>query len=360
VEIGARARGPQDRAHPQDAGQATGLDVPAATAWLRAHVPELEEPLRFERVAGGRSNLTFTATDGAGRRIVLRRPPTGLVLQSAHDMEREHRIIAALRASVVPVPVARGYCADPAVIGAPFYVMDFAEGVIVRDEADALREFDEDTRFAASLSMADVLADLHGVEPDDVGLGDLGRREGYLDRQLRRMHRQFHDATHRAVPEVDEAHRRLRTRQPAQRRVSLVHGDYRIDNTVLRPDGSVTAVLDWELCTLGDPLVDLGALVACWLAPGEDARHMLSGTPTRVPGFATREQLVARYAERSGADVSELQYYVAFALWKLACIAEGILARYTGGAMGVSADAGIAGLADKVGWLAEAALDRLD
>jgi aminoglycoside phosphotransferase (APT) family kinase protein len=337
-----------------------GIDVTNVTAWLLANIPGTVAPFDFDLVAGGRSNLTFKVTDKSGHEMVLRRPPLGNVLQSAHDMGREHRIISALFGTPVPVPKPLGHCTDPEVNGAPFYVMDFVDGAIVRNEQDAVAAFPESARPTIADSVVDVLAEMHSLEPADVGLGDLGRREGYIERQLRRWHRQFTDSKSRDIEAVEEVHRRLAARVPEQQRVSLVHGDYRIDNVVLGADGKVSAVLDWELCTLGDPLADVGVLLLNWVQPGEPTEHMVSGTPTALGGFKTREEILARYADHAGLDVSGIDYYVAFGYWKLACIVEGIYARYSSGAMGDSHDMSSEKLANQVVLLAEAALAVLE
>jgi len=298
--------------------------------------------------------------DGAGRRFVLRRPPLGHVLQSAHDMGREHRIIAALGPTPVPVPEALAFCDDEAVNDAPFYVMAFVSGVVLDDERDAERELDVPARAAAGRSLVDVLADLHAVDPDAVGLGDLGRKEGYVERQLRRWQSQFEKSRTRDIPAMQEVHHRLAAHVPQQRRTGIVHGDYRLGNCLVGDDGAVRAGLDWELCTLGDPLADLGWLVAWWVEPGQSAAHLRRSVPSMAPGFESHRVLVERYVERSGADAADLEYYVAFAYWKLACIAEGVHARYRAGVMGAATSAEIEAFGEQVRLLADAALERTE
>jgi aminoglycoside phosphotransferase (APT) family kinase protein len=336
-----------------------GIDVRRVSAWLGENIAGAEAPFTFRLIVGGRSNLTFEVRDANGRKMVLRRPPLGEILPSAHDMRREHRIISALETTAVPVPETLGLCADPDVNGGAFYVMRFAEGAILRDEAAVEATFEPARRVAIADSLIDSLCDLHLVDPDAVGLGDLSKREDYIGRQLRRWNRQYEASRSREVPEVEAAHRLLAERVPSQQRLAVVHGDYRIDNTVIAPDASVEAVLDWELCTLGDPLADLGLLLVYWLEPGEDGSFMLTGTPTVAPGFPDREYLLARYGERSGADLSEIDYYVAFGSWKLACIAEGILTRYSAGVMGDDS-VSLERLAAQTPLLAGMALDRLE
>ncbi len=311
-----------------------GLDLAALAAWLQATVPDLRPPLRATLVAGGQSNLTYLVRDETDRTIVVRRPPLGNVLESAHDVAREYRIMSALGSSPVPVPDAYGVCEDRTVIGAPFYAMEFADGLIIRTADEATERLPQPVRATVSHQTVDVLAALHRVDPTAVGLGELSRHDAYGERQLRRMFRQFEASATRPVPAIVAAHRELTVRIPVQQRTSIVHGDYRIDNVVLRPNGTIAAVLDWELCTLGDPLADLGMTLTSWLHPGEDDAHLLSGAPSQAPGFATRAEIAARYAARTGLDLDDLPYYIALGYWKLACIAEGIHARYASGAMG--------------------------
>jgi aminoglycoside phosphotransferase (APT) family kinase protein len=328
--------------------------------WLTANVDGLRQPFDYQLVAGGRSNLTFRVVDGAGTTFVLRRPPLGNTLQSAHDMGREHRILSALVASDVPVPRTLGYCDDPAVNGASFYVMEYVGGPILRTPAVVERHFSAAQRRTVAFSLIDVLADLHAVDPDEVGLGSLGRKEDYIERQLRRWQQQWSEAKTREVPAIDEVHRWLADNVPAQQRPGIVHGDYRIDNVVYGLDGGVRAVLDWELCTLGDPLADLGMLLVSWVEEGEDGEHMLGRTPTSLRGFPCRGDIVARYAERTGFDVSLIHFYEAFGYWKLACIGEGVYSRYKAGVMGDDRDVSVQRLHNQVLLLAQRATELVD
>jgi aminoglycoside phosphotransferase (APT) family kinase protein len=336
-----------------------GIDADGVTGWFEAHAPGVELPLRFSLIAGGRSNLTYRVTDAGGRSWVLRRPPLGHVLATAHDMGREHRIISALAPTDVPVAPVVGLCTDEDVNGAPFYVMGFVDGLVVRDRASA-EHLGVDQRRNASRQLAEVLASIHAVDPDAVGLGELGRREGYIERQLRRWYGQWQSSKTRDLDVVDEVHDALATQVPAQGGATIVHGDYRLDNCLLEPDGTIAAVLDWELCTLGDPLADVGLLLVYWTEAG-DAHPALLDAATLAEGFVTRAELMDLYAAASGRDVSHVDYYVAFGYWKLACILEGVFARYRGGAMGSAS--GFEGFAHQVELLAEAAraaLGRLD
>jgi aminoglycoside phosphotransferase (APT) family kinase protein len=316
---------------------AEGIELDAVTTWITDRTAAVA-PLAFEVVQGGRSNLTYTVTDADGRRLILRRPPLHGVLQSAHDMGREHRIISALAETDVPVPPTVGLEEDASVTGAPFYVMDFVDGVVVRDAATARERLTPDVRAAAADDLVDVLVRLHEVDVDEVGLGDLARREDYLARQLKRWHGQLAQARTRDLPVLDDVHARLVADIPPQGPATVVHGDYRLDNLILDPDtGGVRAVLDWELTTLGDPLADLGLLLVYWAEPGDDVLPLLD-SPTTVEGFPTRESVAARYAARSGRDVDDLDYYVAFGYWKLACILEGVYSRFASGAYGETDD----------------------
>ena len=318
-----------------------GIAADSVTKWMEANVDGVVGPLSFQLIAGGRSNLTFGVTDANGRKTVLRRPPISHVLASAHDMGREHKIISALRDTPVPVPPALGFCEDESVNERPFYVMDFVEGHILRDSRQTEKLMDEDTRRAMGNDLVDVLAAIHAVDVDAVGLGDLGRRESYIERQLKRWYGQFQQSQKqeeeggfgRPAPIVDEVYAELMARIPPQREGTLVHGDYRLDNTMVGEEGKVRAVLDWELCTLGDPLADVGTLHVYWSDRNQTANLPVVPT-TSLPGFPTRDELSKRYAATSGREISDLPYYTAFAYWRLACIIEGVYARYAAGAMG--------------------------
>jgi aminoglycoside phosphotransferase (APT) family kinase protein len=315
-----------------------GIDLAGVTAWFEANLPGARPPLAVRQIAGGRSNLTYRVTDAAGNDWVLRRPPLHGVLPSAHDMGREHRVISALAGTPVPVPATFGLCQDTAVTGAPFYVMAHVAGIVPRDEATVAAHLDEPARAAAADSLVGALVALHAVDPDAVGLGELGRRSGYLERQLARWQRQLEQSRTRPLPALDEVHRRLAANLPAQvGPARIVHGDFRLDNVVLSPAGRVLAVLDWELCTLGDPLADLGLLLVYWAEPG-DQTLPLGTAPTVMPGFPDRAAVTEAYAARSGRDLADLDSYVAFACWKLAVILEGVLARHATGAYGQGDD----------------------
>ena len=337
-----------------------GIDHDAVTRWYEDHVPGTKPPLSFDLIAGGHSNLTYRVTDAEGRATVLRRPPLGQVLASAHDMGREHRIIAALADTDVPVAPTFGYEPDDTVNGAPFYVMDHVEGLVLRDQ-DAVLQLPLEARAHAGDSLVDVLARIHAVDPDAVGLGELGRKEGYIERQLKRWYGQWEKSKTRELPDVDRVHDALAANVPEQGPAAIVHGDYRLDNCMVGPDGELRAVLDWELCTLGDPMADVGLLMVYWNEPGDEAQTL--NAPTAVEGMRSRAELLDRYAQASGRDVSGVDFYIAFGYWKLACIVEGVYARYIGGSMGTRESNDFDHFARQVETLASqaaAAVDRMD
>jgi len=310
-----------------------GIDIAPVTAWLEGHVPGARGPFSFDVIAGGHSNLTYRVVGADGAAFVLRRPPLGHRLASAHDMAREHRVIAALQRSAVPVAPALGLCADDTVNGAPFYVMGFVDGHVVRDRAIAEQSLTLPARRRAGESLVETMAAIHAVDLDAVGLADLGKHEGYIARQLKRWYGQWNDQKTRDVRAVDDVFEALNQRIPDQGQATLVHGDYRLDNCIVGDDGEVRAVLDWEICTLGDPLADLGLLQVYWTGPGDEASAW-GGSATTAEGFLDRADLTARYEAISGRDLSQLPFYVSFAYWKLACILQGVYYRYLGGALG--------------------------
>ena len=303
------------------------------TAWLESTVTGARGPFSFEVIAGGHSNLTYAVRGSNDATYVLRRPPLGHVLASAHDMGREFRIISGLQGSDVPVPPALGYCADTAVNGTPFYVMGFVDGHVIRDSSTAERVLTPDARARCSESIVDTMAAIHGVDLTAAGLADLSKHDGYIARQLRRWYGQWNSQKTRELTAVDDVHAGLLERIPPQGAATIVHGDYRLDNCMVSADGEVVAVLDWEICTLGDPLADLGMLMVYWTGPGDDSTAW-TGSSSSAPGFLDRAELAERYGKVTGRDLSDLDFYVAFAFWKLACILEGVYARYLGGALG--------------------------
>jgi aminoglycoside phosphotransferase (APT) family kinase protein len=308
-------------------GDPEGLDLERLRSFFAEHLDEADgRPLIAELIAGGRSNLTYRITDGE-HRWVLRRPPLGHVLPTAHDMNREFRVMSALASTDVPVPRTRANCEEPDLIGAPFYVMDEVEGIILRN-AEELTELSPETARACGEQVVDVLARIHGVDYEAVGLGDFGRPDGFLERNLNRWRTQLDKNKAAENPGIDEIGRRLHASRPESGPAAIVHGDYRLDNTMLAPDdpGRIVAVLDWEMSTLGDPLTDLGLLLIYWGRSGDDAVNRPDST--MAPGFLTTDEVIARYADASGRSIEHLDFYVVFAYYKLAIIVEGIAARY--------------------------------
>ncbi|MEV0906452.1 phosphotransferase family protein [Streptomyces hokutonensis] len=303
-----------------------GLDLDGLRGLLDRERPGLVTgPLSGRLIEGGRSNLTYAVTDGTAKWVV-RRPPLGHVLATAHDMKREHRVISALHPTDVPVPNPVLLCEDDEVLGAPFYVMEFVEGTPYRT-ADELVPIGPERTRGAVLELVDTLVELHAVDPAEVGLADFGRPEGFLDRQLRRWGKQLAASRNRELPGVEELHAALGRRLPTSPTPTVVHGDYRLDNVLIGEDDKIKAILDWEMSTLGDPLTDLGLLVM-YSIPLELPNSPISTTAS-APGHPAPAELIERYAARSGRDVSSVAWYTAFAWFKLAVILEGIHYRYT-------------------------------
>jgi aminoglycoside phosphotransferase (APT) family kinase protein len=352
-----------DDAGAVDAPAPAGVDLVALRPFFREHVPgSAGGPLTATLIKGGRSNLTYVIREGE-LEWVLRRPPLGHVLPTAHDMRREYQVLGALVGTDVPVPEPLAFCADDSVVGAPFYVMRKVDGLVVRTSAEAQKLTAEEAR-AASDGLVEVLVRIHAVDPVVVGLEGFGRPHGYLERQVRRWSEQLSRSKTRDLPALDEVARRLRAALPPEAGAGIVHGDYKLDNTILDPSdlGRVRAVLDWEMATLGDPLADLGL----WLVYLSDAGAQVSrrsGTPRSNPGFLGTAELTEAYARASGRDLSALDFYVVLGFFKLAVIAEGITARFLAGRtvgddgqLG-SNSAGLDEIAASVPYLAEAALD---
>ena len=315
-----------------------GIDVPRLAEWLARELPGSGRIGDIDLIAGGRSNLTYGITLDGGRRIVLRRPPLGHVLPTAHDMGREYRVLTALGdGTAVPVPRTLAFCDDEDVIGARFYLMDYVEGRVLRTREDAEEITSEQAR-GLSEALAGALAEIHTVDVKAVGLEDFGRPSGYMERQLKRWGKQWDGSqeairatgTTRDLPEYDRLVARLAERMPADAPARLVHGDFRLDNALARlePSPEIAAVVDWEMSTLGDPLSDLGLTLVYWAEADDADRLPVGATITSAPGFFTRREFTDRYAALTGFDLGDLDFYVAFACFKLAVILEGIHARY--------------------------------
>lgn len=317
----------------QDAGPITGYNTPAVEAWIQAHVPDLQLPLKWTRLEGGHSNLTYQLEDASGKLAVIRRPPMGELLPKAHDMGREWALISALGKTSVPVPQALGFCEDIAVTGAHFYVMGHIKGHPLYTLADTERWVPMALRPRMAHSFVDVLADLHSLDPDDIGLGDLGKKDSYIGRQLKTWYRSWNASIAGAQMDDVRAHSLqafFLENMPEQGPARVVHGDYGMHNCLVGPDGSIAAVVDWEISTLGDPLADLAYAMNQWAEPG-DPPPPRGPKPTALPGFPGRKELVARYAARTGRDLSLLDYYIGFNHWKSAAIVHGVYARYMEG-----------------------------
>lgn len=321
--------------------------------WLAAQGLGCTPPLEVWLLTGGRSNLTFGLRDQAGGRWVLRRPPLEAALASAHDVLREWRIVAALGPTGLPCAPALAASAGAGVLGAPFALYGFVEGAVLHDSS-AAGALSPAERHALGLHVVDVLAALHQIDPDAVGLGDLGPRAGYIERQVRRWSKQWAAQSPRRLPAWEAVRDQLSAAPPQAQRLSIVHGDYRLGNLIVA-GGRVAAVLDWELCALGDPLADLAYLANNWLAPGQ--AELWASAPTKAGGFPPLAELLARYAAHTGLDLAELDRYRAFAQWRLAAILEGVRLRdLAGGRSDAATDAALAANVDALAHDAQALL----
>jgi aminoglycoside phosphotransferase (APT) family kinase protein len=319
-----------------DDGAVPGIDsVPRLAQWLSVNgIPEAERLPSIELILGGRSNLTYRLAFPAGdgiKRFVLRRPPLGHVLPTAHDMSREYRLISALHGTDVPVATPIAFCSDPGVIGAPFYVMEHVDGLVLRSKEQAALITPDQAR-GISERLAEMLATIHRVDVAGVGLGDFGRPAGYMQRQFARWQRQWDLSASREVPGYPELVARLADGLPADSEGTLVHGDFRVDNVLIAAGAQprIAAVVDWEMATLGDPLADLGLTLVYWADPDDHEWTELEvgANVTSGPGFLSREEFAASYTARSGRDLSGIGYYMAFGCFKLAVVLEGINARF--------------------------------
>ncbi len=333
----------------------TSLDPAALYEYLACRVPGIGQ-ISIRLIAGGRSNPTYLVEDGA-RGWVLRRPPHGLVLETAHDMGREYRVMSALRGTAVPVPRTTVYCEDARVIGAPFYLMERLDGRTIRTRADAAALSPQD-RLGLAETMLDTLAALHGIDPAEVGLADFGRPDGYLERQLRRWRRQW-DAAHTVHrPLVDQLITALERKLPRTRRAGIVHGDYKVDNLMLsrHEPGKVIGLLDWEMSTLGDTLADVGLMLSFWDEEGRPCNPLTKGV-TALAGFPGTDEMLTGYAARvSLDDTSQLDWYISLADLKIAVIFEQIHVRHIAGQ---TVGEGFDGIGQMVDPLLERAVDRL-
>ncbi|MDE0845776.1 MAG: phosphotransferase family protein [Actinomycetota bacterium] len=312
------------------------IAVDRVSSWIGNNA-EVDGALTYSLIAGGRSNMTFTVSDNSGVRFVLRRPPTGKLLPSAHDMAREYRLMHSLRGTEVPVPEMVGLCQDESVNGRDFYVMNYVDGIVVRD-VEIGSSMNEGIRRKMSESLIDTLCALHRVDIDHVGLGDLAKRNGYIERQIKRWSGQWESSRTRDIPLVDSVARELLVQLPEPSPTTIAHGDYRLSNCMFDSSGSVIAVLDWELCTLGEPMADLAGLLGYWYDENSDDELVGDAATTQLLGFMSQDELAARYVEEMGIPGGSVDYYRAFAEWRLACIGEGVYSRYLGGQQGIQSE----------------------
>ena len=302
-----------------------GLDPAPVEEWILGLGLGARAPLRFAPVGQGRSNLTYGVTDARGARWILRRPPVGPLLPSAHDVAREHRILRALEQTRVPTPTVCGFTEDPAVTDVPLMMMTFVDGLVVDDQRGA-EALGPRARARLGLSLVRSLARIHGVDLRATGLTDLASHKPFAARQLRRWRRQWEDSRTRELPAVDELADRLEAAIPEQNELALVHGDFHLLNVIAAPGGEdIHAILDWELCTLGDPLADLGGLLAYWPQAGDATDGPFPAS--RLPGFPSRGELAEAYAIETGRNLIALPFWHALALWKIAIITEGVRRR---------------------------------
>ncbi len=307
-----------------------GIDLQALVPWISEHVAEVKS-LSAKVVGHGRSNITYRIEAEDGRSWVLRRPPLSHVQATAHDMGREFRILSALEPTGFPAPKPYALCTDDSVIGAQFYIMEYVDGFIAIDATEVARRFDEDARRRIGEELVDVLVRLHAYKPDEIGLSDFGKPQGYLERQVRRFGEQLEQIRYRETPELDELARRLRQSIPPERTAGIVHGDYRLDNAILNDEGHLIAVLDWEMCTLGDSLADLGLLRMYWGRPTSAQLAVGSSAVMSLPGFPTWEEAAACYEEKSGVSLANLDFYTVLAHFKLGVILENMYKRFLAG-----------------------------
>lgn len=302
-----------------------GLEVERISRWIQGVDGGLLPPFGFARMGDGQSNLTYLVTDRAGGRRVLRRPPLGPLLPSAHDVAREHRVMSALVGTAVPVPVPLALSVDGSVCDAPLMLMTLVDGLVL-DSVETAGPVPPERRHTLGLSVASTLGAIHSVDLAATGLDTLASHRPYAERQLKRWRQQWHNTGLRELPRVDAFADRLQRCTPPQHEVTLLHGDYHLSNVVVDPGtGAVAAVLDWELCTLGDPVADLGGMLAYWSEAGEE-----QGSPSEVPampGFPRRADMIERYADSTGRDVASVGFWFALGCWKIAVIGEGVRSR---------------------------------
>lgn len=346
-----------DASRPPRKGE--GLELERLEPYLREHLPEIDGPLDVEQFPSGFSNLTYLLRAG-DLELVLRRPPFGNRVKSAHDMGREYRVLSRLNAVYPLAPRPYLHCDDESILGAPFYLMERRRGVILRRRLPPGLELSPVLAARLGEAFIDNLATLHNLDFETAGLGDLGRAEGYVERQIAGWTKRYQRVQTDSWTELDQAAAWLHAQPPAEVGAALVHNDYKYDNLVLDPADltRIVAVLDWEMCTLGDPLMDLGTSLAYWTEAGDDPRWRASGFgPTALPGSPTRRQLAERYSRRTGLDVANLTFYFCFGLFKLAVIVQQIYYRFF---KGHTKDPRFAELNEMVGLLGRVAAGAIE
>ena len=346
-----------DSSGPVRAGEE--LNLPQLESYLRARLPDFIAPATVEQFPRGYSNLTYLLRCGQ-REWVLRRPPFGNPVKTAHDMGREYRVLSALKKVYPPAPRTFLYCDDPAILGEPFYIMERRRGVILRQKLPPGLALDPDTARRLGEAFIENLAALHRIDYVGCSLGDLGKPAGYVGRQVSGWIERYHKAQTDELPALDLAARWLADHQPTESAAALIHNDYKYDNLVLDPNDltHIIAVLDWEMATLGDPLMDLGTTLGYWVELGDpDTLHAAAFGPTTLPGSLTRRELVERYGQCTGRDVSDILFYYVFGLFKIAVIAQQIYARYK---RGLTKDERFAGLIHMIVLLGEQAVQAID
>ena len=310
-----------------------GYQVAAVEQWVRENIAALTPPFKWIKLEGGHSNLTYLIEDQNAKKAVIRRPPLGELLPKAHDMSREWSVISALNKTNVPVPHAYGFCENPEITGAWFYIMGWVEGKALQTNQDTEQWVGEAARPNLAISFIDALADLHAVEPDAVGLSTLGKKEAYIQRQINTWYRSWTSSAAPAQFDDPRAHDiklYLSENIPLQEPAKIVHGDYGLHNVLVTAEGEVKAVVDWEICTLGDPLADLAYALNQWVQASDPILAKVDAA-TLVPGFPGRDSLTERYQQKTGRDLSQLDFYIGFNYWKSACILHGVYARYREG-----------------------------
>jgi aminoglycoside phosphotransferase (APT) family kinase protein len=331
------------------------LDLAKLEPFLRSHFPDESGSLVVRQYPSGHSNLTYSVQLGS-REMVLRRPPFGSKVKTAHDMSREFRVLSKLHAHYPPAPQVLLFCGDLSVLGAPFYLMEPIHGVILRSDVPAGLDFSPEVARRVSESFLDNLALLHGLDYNQIGLADLGKPQGYLERQVRGWIERYHGSKTHDIPEVETISNWIQQHMPASSAAALIHNDYKYDNVVLDPSDltRIIGVLDWEMCTIGDPLADLGSALAYWIDSNDPAEILETRWgPTTYPGSLTRAQLVQRYAEKTGRDISDVAFYLVFARFKIVVIVQQIYYRYH---QGLTHDERFATMPKRISLLLRAAL----